>query len=224
MYSWKSHRNWSCEAFEIRVWRVQASVKQWKAVLRVQIARSSECSTNPQQASYFLSGVRNSYFFMSVCAIQDHILGFDFTFCSILCFVLPAASVMDQISYGLSMFNHKIFKTVKVSMVSKNKETVEFNLTVTSNEILRRFLAVLRRSFHEQWNWWKKGFFLLDDLPYTAQKYKLFSSTSHTPYVKDTTACRSSLCTTDYWKYTSSQQGKLPEVTTSIFLFSLLKH
>lgn len=59
-----------------------------------------------------ITAIRNDYLFMSVHAIQDHVLGFNCTFCSIPHFMLPVASIMDQLSYALGMFNHQISKIV----------------------------------------------------------------------------------------------------------------
>jgi len=42
---------------------------------------------------------------MSICATQDRILLFHCTFGNTLHSVLPVTSVMDQLSYALSMFN-----------------------------------------------------------------------------------------------------------------------
>lgn len=73
-----------CDVFELRVWGL---VKQWKSCPKgtnIRLKWMLNKSTTNQLFPFLkLSGIRNDYFFMSVCAIQDHILGFDCTsFCT----------------------------------------------------------------------------------------------------------------------------------------------
>lgn len=70
-----------CEVFEWRVWRIWELVKQWKSCPKGTNSRLkwmlNKSTINQLFPFSKLWGIRNDYFLMSVCAIQDHLLGFD---------------------------------------------------------------------------------------------------------------------------------------------------